>query len=200
MAINQLLIKNLTNAPLPVQAVFERNRQFSQIIGVGKTVDIGATATPDEVSRSSEIQNLITKGKISFTWIQGTSDLTPLPGIEDLQGKSTSQTIRFPFVAGAGAAADDVIIYNANSPRIRIIDTFIMVSSAVAASTAQLRSGLAGGGSTLSDSMATTATGVVRNIAQTTSVSLPAGSTLVLRRSASATRAGGEVVIEVDNS
>lgn len=198
MAIAQLLIKNLSNTPLPVQAVFERSRQFSQVIGVGKSVDIGGTATPDEVSRNSEIQNLIAKGKISVTWIQGTSDIAPVPGIEDGQGKATSQVMRVPCVAGVGGGADDVVIYSANSPRIRVIDAFFICSTSIGGGTVTLRTATGGGGTAISDALSAAAPGVARNASVSATTSLAAASTLVIRRNHNTI--AGEMVILVDNS
>lgn len=198
MSINQILVKNLTNTPLPIQAPFSRTNQFSQILGVGKTVDLGPVFDPATVSRSPEIQNLIAKGKISVTYIVGTTDLAPIQGAVDAQGRATAAVLRFPFTAGAGGSADDVLIYTANSPGMRIVDSKVDVSTAVGGSTLTLRTAIAGGGSAVSDAFSTATTGVKRQTTAGTEAVLAAGSTLTIRRSDSGL--AGTVVLTITNS
>jgi len=84
---------------------------------------------------------------------------------------------------GAAGTADDVVVFSANAPfPFRILDRKLYVSTAVAAATAQLRSATAGGGSTLSSAMSVASTGLVLD-ASTTTNTVAAGGTLVLRRS-----------------
>lgn len=104
--------------------------------------------------------------------------------------------IYVPFAAGAGGAADDVTIYNANAPGgFRILRTDFIIATAVALATVQLRSAAAGGGAALSATytaaVATEAPALTVSRAATTTVAT-AGS-VFLRRSDSGL--AGEVMI-----
>jgi len=109
-----------------------------------------------------------------------------------------ANVIRQQFTAGVGGTADDVILYNANAPyAFRILDAMVLVKTAVSASSAQLRNATGGGGSALSDAFDTSTSSKGRDggvIVQETPV-IPAGGTLVLRRSKNTV--AGEIIILV---
>jgi len=98
----------------------------------------------------------------------------PVPGII---------VIRVPLVAGTPGTPDDVVIYNANSPALRILDTVFYVSASVALATVTLRDATGGGGNALSDAFATSTVGVRRNVSLTATGTIAINGTLVLRRS-----------------
>jgi hypothetical protein len=61
-----------------------------------------------------------------------------------------------PFVAGTPGSPGDITVFNANCPyKLRYIDSFVKVSTAVGSSTLTLRTATAGGGNQLSSAMAT---------------------------------------------
>lgn len=86
------------------------------------------------------------------------------------------------FAAGAGGAADDVVLTTNALPGFRILDVLLDVSTAVVGSSCQLRNATGGGGGAVSSVLSTAATGSVRNNVIATNTIALAG-TLVLRRS-----------------
>jgi hypothetical protein len=96
---------------------------------------------------------------------------------------------------GTPGTPDDVTVYSANSPAaFRFLDGHAFISTAIGGSTIQLRSGTGGGGSALSDTFNTSATGRVKDAGTATvTPTLAAGSTLVVRRSDRGV--GGEVIL-----
>ena len=84
---------------------------------------------------------------------------------------------------GTSGTADDVTVYSAAAPRdFRIIDCWLIVSTAVVGSTVQLRTASAGGGSALSSALSSGATGTARNN-DTATRSVSAGGSVFVRRS-----------------
>lgn len=82
-----------------------------------------------------------------------------------------------------GAAADDVLIGSSGFPFGMVVyDAMLLVQTAVAATSAQLRDQPGGAGNALTSAMSTAATGTVRNNA-TTITPVPAGTLFYLRRS-----------------
>lgn len=198
MAINQILVKNLLSVPLPVSAIFGKYNQFSMILGPGRTVDIAGQVDFGTVNRSSELQNLKAKGYISLTYVPGSSDLAPMPGVPDSAGRSSSVLQHVHLTAGVGATADDVVIYTANSPSMKILDSYIIVSAAGAGgSTVTLRTAAGGAGSAVSSVFSGASTGVVRSTLASSPL-LAAGSTLVARRSDNTI--AGDIMIVLANS
>lgn len=111
----------------------------------------------------------------------------------DAAGKSALVVIRNTFAAGVPGAADDVSIYNADSPALRIVDTVVFISTGIALSIVTLRDTAGGGGNALSDDLAAATIGVRRNVLLTATGTIPAGGTLVLRRSDRGV--AGEVIV-----
>lgn len=86
------------------------------------------------------------------------------------------------FAAGPDATPDDVVIWDGDSPYIELIRVMFEVDSPVPAATLQLRDATGGGGAERSD--AADASSDLRAGCQRAPLEiLPAGSTLVIRRS-----------------
>jgi hypothetical protein len=104
--------------------------------------------------------------------------------------------IRKSFAVGAGGAPDDVTVYAANSLpyKVRVLDAYALVSTAVGASTLQARDQAAGAGQ-LAAQMSAAATGRSAMTLPTASVVLTPGALigLFIRRSDSGI--AGEVVL-----
>lgn len=198
MTINQINIKNLLSVPLPISAVFNRYNQLSVILHPGQSLDVGSQVDFATVNRNSEIQHFKALGLISVTYTPGSTDLPPMPGVPDSSGRASSVVQHIHLTAAVGGTADDVVIYTANSPAMKILDSYIIVSAAGAGgSTVTLRTALAGGGSAVSSAFSTAATGVVRSTLAS-SPSLAAGSTLVARRSDNT--AAGDIMLVLANA
>lgn len=104
--------------------------------------------------------------------------------------------IRKAFAAGGGGSADDVIIFSANAPfGFRILDSKFYISEIVALATIRLRDATAGAGNVLSDAIAAGVTGSISNVLKSSTDTIAASGTLVVRRSDSAV--AGEVIINI---
>lgn len=113
----------------------------------------------------------------------------------DAAGLSPVLTIRKAFTAGGGGAPDDVVIYSANAPGLRILGVDLIISTAVALATATLRDATGGGGSAVSAALSAAAAVRVPDLVSTATFTIAPNGTLVLRRSDSGI--AGEVVIRV---
>jgi len=114
--------------------------------------------------------------------------------VVDAAGLAALAVIRKAFVAAGPGAPDDVAIYTADAPfGFRVLDCFVLIATAIVATTVQLRDTAGGGGAALSDALSSAATGVVRNAALTATGTIALGGTLVLRRSDNGV--AGEVII-----
>ncbi len=114
----------------------------------------------------------------------------------DYAGETYTQTTGKSFkICKAFSASDgaDIEIYGANSPKMRILDVTLKVSTLIASSTCTLRDAAAGGGNALSSALDSGTTGTKRDDASTATVLLAAGSSLYLNRSNTGTV--GEVII-----
>lgn len=125
-------------------------------------------------------------------------ELTPdMNAVNDVTGLSMDAVLRVQIPAGAGGSADDVVIYNANSPFLfRILDVQMIVATAVGGSTVQLQDATGGAGNALSDAFDTASTGRKRDTGtgiSNVTKTLAAGGTLSLRRSDSGV--AGEIII-----
>lgn len=90
---------------------------------------------------------------------------------------------RHTFVAGAGGAADDITLFNANFPfPVRIVSVAMLTSTNVVGSTVQLRTAAGGLGSNLSSALASAAIGTTYNNDSVTRTVAQNGS-IFLRRS-----------------
>ena len=166
--------------------------------------DVTDICSADELNRSPEFFALKSAGTVIEVVTPGASDIgghvtaseLSAPSIEGLSGVSV---IRQIFAAGGGGSPDDVIIYNASAPfPFRILDSQVIVSTAVGASTLQLRGATGGGGATYSDAFDSGSTGRKRDTGaggdDATDLIAKSG-TLVLRRSD--TGVAGEILLFV---
>ena len=104
-------------------------------------------------------------------------------------GQFVEQVISYHAVtAGAGGAADDVTIYNANLPfRMRIVDAYFLTTAGEAGGrTVTLRSAAVGAGTAYTSAITCTATGKAFDNITTAPAVAAQNSSLFLRRSDSA--------------
>ena len=93
-------------------------------------------------------------------------------------------SIRNTFTAGAGGAADDVILLNGNvNMAFRILDVFLDVSTAVVGSSCTLRSATGGGGIAISSALSSASTPLTSRNSVAGTIQIAANGTVVLRRS-----------------
>jgi hypothetical protein len=164
---------------------------------IAASSSIQTKRTYAQVSEDVQIMTLVNAGSVSLAYTEEAGDdAAGLGGLD--AGVAFSQTIRKTFAAGAGGSADDVVIFNATTPApfaFVITDVTAIISTAVSASTVQLRDTAAGAGTTLSDALATASTGVKRNAAATTAPAVARGGTLIIRRSDSGI--AGQVLVGI---
>ena len=136
-------------------------------------------------------------GTGSFNWTQITGGVTPsLFSVADAEGMAPASVIRQAFAAGVGGAADDVVIIASAPFAFRVVDSKMLVSTAVALATGTLRDAAGGGGTALSDALAASTVGTRRDLLLTVTGTVPAAGTLVLRRSDNTF--AGEVVVFIE--
>jgi len=108
-------------------------------------------------------------------------------------------TIRIPFDASAPGSPDDVIVWSAVAPyAFRVLGAEVLISTAIAASTVQLRDATGGGGSALSDAFDSSAQAWLRDSGAGVSYAtqgVAAGGTLCVRRSDKGV--GGEMIVRI---
>jgi hypothetical protein len=153
--------------------------------------------TPDglnyEVFSGNETMDLqvIDRDADTTKW-QVIDRLIPGSGVaSELGGFGVPVAVAVTFPAGGGGAADDVTIMATVPYQVRVLDVILMTSTAVVGSSAVVRNQAGGAGTALSSTLATAATGTVRNndtATRTTSLGL------FLRRSDSGV-AGTVVVV-----
>jgi hypothetical protein len=147
-------------------------RRMNLIEGAGVTLTIADDAGNEEVDVT--IAASVAAGTVTPTSLSifGTPTSTGVPFI-----------IHFTFAAGGGGAADDVTVFSANAPfNFRILECWLVTTTAVGGSTVQARTATAGGGTALSTAMSSTATGKTSDNSTTTPTVAASGS-LILRRS-----------------
>lgn len=127
---------------------------------------VTTTRYASDLPRMASLQALIAAGTVSASVQYVATELASgLVGQGLPQGSATGiapeEIIRVPFTAGAGGAPDDITVYAVNTlpaPKLRILDMYVEVATAVGASTVSARSAAAGGG-TLCAQCASAATG-----------------------------------------
>ena len=195
-----IFINNETSGFLSIDAEFGKNSgklvraRLNPRGSSGSNVDVGDIASLEEMNVNPQIQALLSAGKISFTVVRGTTDIQgPLDYVKD--AASMGGTIQMTYVFGVGVgAADDLTLFAANFPfAARLVDAQLLVSTAVAGATAQVRT-LAGGlGSAYTDAFSAAATGRVRDAGAAivgVAPTLAKNDSLFLRRAVSAVTAG----------
>lgn len=110
-------------------------------------------------------------------------------------GIGQSYIFRTAFASAATTAARDVVLHSANAPFLyRICDVKLFVTTTVALATAQLRTAISGGGSTvLGEFDAALPVNVPMLTTDSATATVAQGGTLVLR--VSDTNVGGEIVV-----
>ena len=139
--------------------------------------------TMAQIDADASLKALIVAGSVGIAYTEEAGDdIAGGGGLES--GMAQTITLRKAIPAGAGGSADDVTVFAANAPyAFDILDVAMMVSTAVGASTCQLRDTAGGGGAALSDALATATTGTKRNAAATGAVAVAKGGSVYLRRS-----------------
>jgi NAD(P)H-hydrate repair Nnr-like enzyme with NAD(P)H-hydrate dehydratase domain len=123
------------------------------------------------------------KAAVDAAQIATSAVTAPKLAVIDADGLAPVLMIYKSFAAGGGGAPDDVTIYNANAPfGFRILSVGVIVLTVVALSTVQLRSATGGGGSTLSGALSAAVALRVPDLVSTTTFTVAANGTLVLRR------------------
>jgi hypothetical protein len=166
---------------------------------------ISTTRNASDLPRMQSLQALITAGTVSASVQYTANELgSGLVGQGLPQGSATGiapeEIIRVPFTAGAGGSADDITVYAVGAlpaAKLRILDMYVEVATAVSASTLSARSAAAGGG-TLCAQCASAATGRNgQNTAVTASQVLTNGASVGLFIHRSDNGVAGEAFITV---
>lgn len=162
----------------------------------GETLDITGLATLDELNANADFQALVDSGDYALSITPGNDDTSANVKPSDASlvtagiGSATSMAVPFvirkSFSGLVTGTADDVTIFASNAPQaFRIIDAFVVLSAAVGASTLQVRSDTAGGGSLLVGAMASATAGMNRaaGTTPTASATVAVDGSVYLRRS-----------------
>jgi hypothetical protein len=205
----QILVTNLTQGNMSIDI---RDDKFSQKVlratlapastppGVKPTAFVDAASfgwTLQELQTNAQMQNYLNhkdpitgllSPQVAVTVVRGTQDIAgAINQSADAHGEVVDDIVELTFAAGAGGAPADIILYNANFPySAEISDVQVQIKTAVAASTAQLRSATGGLGSVLSDLFTTATTGRKRDTGTAllgVAPQVPVNGTIVLRLS-----------------
>lgn len=104
--------------------------------------------------------------------------------VADAAGLGIASVVKKVITAAAAGTPDDVTIYSANAPfAFTVLDCWMIVTTAIAASTVTLRTAAGGGGSVRSSALDSATTGKKRDAITTAVNTIAAGGTLVARRS-----------------
>lgn len=150
---------------------------------LGPSESIQVRRTMAQIDADASLKALIVAGSVGIAYTEEAGDdIAGGGGLET--GMATTITLRKPIAAGTPGSPDDVTVFDANAPyAFDILDVTFLCSTAIGASTVQLRT-LAGGlGAAQSDALATATTGVKRNAAATGAVAVAKGGSSFLRRS-----------------
>ena len=176
MAI-QISLVNKLGTHLSLDVRLDDRRQLRLNLAGGASTDVSSLATLDELDRNSSIQSLISEGKLQMSLTNGPVDV-----------------LRIPLTALGAGIPDDVAVANPLKHRSRLLDTQLIVATAIGASSVALRTAPLGGGTLLTSAIPSIATGRF-NDASTATQDLAAGSLIVARRSDRGV--GGELVVTV---
>jgi hypothetical protein len=191
-----LVVSNLTTSPVFVTDLYAT---------VPASGSISTSRASSDLPRMASLQALIAAGTlaaaITYTAAEKASGLvdvgTPAPGAS---GIGDDDVIRIPFTALVAGTPDDVVLYALNAlpyKKMRIVDAFAIVSTAIAATTLQVRT-VSGGAGTLCAEMSSATAGRQGQTATVTAsqvITNGASVGLFLRRSDRGV--AGEIVITV---
>lgn len=164
------------NGPEPSDAT-----PTSTVAGGGAVVGVAAT-----YSRADHVHPIAAGGVGTIEL--ASASVTPLKlSVVDAGGIGSLFCLRKVLTSGGDTGtADDVSIYTANAPwKFRVVDAFLITSTAAAgSSTAALRTATGGAGTLLTGAMATDANGLSRptGTTPTATATIAAAGSLALRR------------------
>lgn len=154
-------LKNLSSGNLSVDIKLDEDRAIRESLALGETKALSGVQL-DELDANTEMQALISAGKAELVLTDGPIEM-----------------LRASFAA---AGPTDVTLKASTAHKYQILDSTLIVSTAVGASTVTARDALAGGGNALSSAMSAAATGRVAD-ASTATTELAAGSLIVANKS-----------------
>lgn len=155
--------------------------------GFGNGPDPSDTA-PEDTAATADAGVASTYSRSDHAHVTGDATITPAKfSVADADLIGGLLVLRKALTAsGATGAADDVTVIASLPFKVRIIDAFMLTSTAAAgSSTAALRTATAGGGTKLTGDMATDAAGISRpaGTTPTSTSTVAAAGALYLRRS-----------------
>lgn len=192
-------------SPFDLDISVSRSRFYRARFAPGETKVVSGL-TLDELDASPIMQSLVSAGTFVLSVDEGDADTGLKVGISDVSASSEHVSvlgvrgavpfvIRVPFTAGTQGSADDVAVLapaNVLPFAVRLLDVEVLTSTAIATSTATLRTATGGTGTALSSALTTAATGRARTTLLTNEL-VAASTPMYLRRSDRG--AAGEVVI-----
>lgn len=136
---------------------------------------------------------LCTASGVPGTWSEGPRNNATVQTTGSVE-HANLEIKRVAFAALTTGTADDITIFNANCPgAIRILRYELWISTAVSASTADLRTAAAGGGSLVFESNDSGTTGLKQPLTSTATATVANNGSLYLRRSDRAI--AGEIIL-----
>ena len=198
-------VQNETALPLSIDIKVSEDDTIRELlqpkgtVGGGDSIDVGDRTTFDELNKNTEFRKLLDAAppKVSLSVVAGSNDIagsdasTAVPNIDGLGGEIS---IAQAFIAGSAGASEDRVLVAEMPFAALLLDAQLMVNAAATAGgSGTFRDAIAGGGNALSDNLATTATGRVRDTGAGTAGVVPTiakGAALVLRLNAQADAAG----------
>jgi hypothetical protein len=170
MARTKLEIQFNGSPDFPLDLMLTYPRQFIRHVfkSAQEKFDVTDLCTADELNRNPAWSALVAAGTFSLVVTPGSDDVGDLTAskvaVAGSDGVSVPVVLRQAFVTGGAAGtADDVTVFNASAPyKFRIVDVWLVVADAEAASTVQLRTASGGLGSVLSAEIDTAALGIAR--------------------------------------
>ena len=195
----QLTITNQTSEPVYIKDLYT-----SVPVGTPLVVDRSAT----DLAGMTGLQEALAAGDVTLSIVYSASEqpLATAPDVVEAVDAApvtpatvdaAPVTLRGVMIAGGGGAPDDVTVYAVNTfpYKVRVMDVVGYISAAVGASTVEVRTAAAGGG-TLIATLDSGTTGKKEDAAMTGSVLVAPGASvgLFLRRSDNGV--AGEVVLE----
>ena len=152
-----LVVSNLTSADVFVTDLYA---------SIPANGSVSTTRTASDLSRMASLQAFIAAGTLAASVTYSADEKGS--GLVDVGGTASPATglgdediIRFAFIAGVPGTPDDVVLYAVNTlpyGKMRVVDAYAIVSTAIGATTLQVRT-VAGGAGALCAEMASAAAG-----------------------------------------